>query len=337
MNFPKKKEELPEIYEHQSIKKRNEIVEEYINSLDKKSNAKDDDIEDDDNDPFSSAQIGKLKKIEKEKFTPQEIINLNRYKIKSEQGKRKYNNNIDNLTDRKDISNNSKRNISQKRTHSQRKSREKKNLFYNKYEKRNNTAKAIKNKQFNLKNTNVEKSKRVYSTLNSKRLINNQHNFYSKLINDKNNLYSINWANKILNKNYGYKIGMNGFINGVPNLIINNKNKKILTKKELKERLNKLQNNKNIINILKDKEYFEEDNIPNEILSQFNTNHKNFFKFRKDIIEEPEEEDDLLNSINDNINKENNNINNRKNNFNQVKKKDIEFPLIYKYFKNNNN
>ena len=114
---------------------------------------------------------------------------------------------------------------------------------------------------------------------------------------------------------------MNGFINGVPNLIINNKNKKILTKKELKERLNKLQNNKNRINNQKDKEFFEDDNLPKEILSQFNTNHKNFFKFRKDIIEEPEEEDDLLNSINDNINKENNNINNRKNNFNQIKKK----------------
>ena len=335
MKFSKNKEDLPEIYEHQSIKKRNEIVEEYINNLDKKTIEKEDDTDEDENDPFSSAQIGKLKKIVKEKFTPQEIINLNRYKIKSEQGKRKYINNIDNFSSYRDRTNNSKKNINEKRTYSQRKSKEKKNLFYNKYEKRNNTAKAIKNKQYNLRNTNIENSKRVYSTLNSKRIINNQHNFYSKIINDKNNPYSTNWVNKILNKNYGYKIGMNGFINGVPNLIMNNKNKKILTKKELKERLNKLQNNGNMTNCQRDKEFFD-DNIPKEILSQFNTNHKNFFKFRKDIIEEPEEEDEIIININDNTNKENNNINNRKNKINQQKIKDIEFPLIYKYFKNNN-
>ncbi len=35
----------------------------------------------------------------------------------------------------------------------------------------------------------------------------------------------------------------------------------------------------------------EEYNLPKEILEQFNQNKKNFFKFRKDIIEEPDEEE----------------------------------------------
>ena len=35
----------------------------------------------------------------------------------------------------------------------------------------------------------------------------------------------------------------------------------------------------------------EEYNLPKEILEQFNQNTKNFFKFRKDIIEEPDEEE----------------------------------------------
>ena len=35
----------------------------------------------------------------------------------------------------------------------------------------------------------------------------------------------------------------------------------------------------------------DEYNIPKEILEQFNKNTKNFFKIRKDIKEEPEEEE----------------------------------------------
>ena len=35
----------------------------------------------------------------------------------------------------------------------------------------------------------------------------------------------------------------------------------------------------------------EEYNLPKNILEQFNKNRKNFFKLRKDIIEEPNEED----------------------------------------------
>ena len=34
----------------------------------------------------------------------------------------------------------------------------------------------------------------------------------------------------------------------------------------------------------------EEYNLPNEIMEQFNRNTKNFFKVRKDIIEQPDEE-----------------------------------------------
>ena len=43
---------------------------------------------------------------------------------------------------------------------------------------------------------------------------------------------------------------------------------------------------------LKEGELDDEYNIPKEILEQFNKNSKNFFKARKDIIEQPEEEEE---------------------------------------------
>jgi hypothetical protein len=64
------------------------------------------------------------------------------------------------------------------------------------------------------------------------------------------------------------------------------------------ERKKKMEENKynNIINAeakLNKQELDEEYNIPNEILNQFNKNTKNFFKGKKDIIEQPEEEDQI--------------------------------------------
>ena len=65
----------------------------------------------------------------------------------------------------------------------------------------------------------------------------------------------------------------------------------------------------------------------------FNTNQKNFFKFRKDIIEEPENEDE---ESNDDLHEKNNIVNEKKNkinhNNNKKEKNSIQFPEIYKYF-----
>ena len=38
----------------------------------------------------------------------------------------------------------------------------------------------------------------------------------------------------------------------------------------------------------------DEYNLPNEIMEQFNRNTKNFFKVRKDIIEQPDEEENFM-------------------------------------------
>ena len=65
-----------------------------------------------------------------------------------------------------------------------------------------------------------------------------------------------------------------------------------------------------------------ENDKENDIDIMFNTNQKNFFKFRKDIIEEPaNEEEDRHDDLQ-------HNIYNTKN----EKKNSIHFPEIYKYF-----
>ena len=52
----------------------------------------------------------------------------------------------------------------------------------------------------------------------------------------------------------------------------------------------------NLLNIMKlqvnKDELDDEYNIPKEILEQFNKNSKNFFKVRKDIVEQPGEEEE---------------------------------------------
>ena len=65
------------------------------------------------------------------------------------------------------------------------------------------------------------------------------------------------------------------------------------------ERRKKLEENKynNLINAeakLNKEELDEEYNIPNELLNQFNKNTKNFFKIKKGITEQPEEEDQII-------------------------------------------
>ena len=60
-------------------------------------------------------------------------------------------------------------------------------------------------------------------------------------------------------------------------------------KKEEENKVNKIVNAKGKIN---DDDLDEEYNIPKEILEQFNKNSKNFFKVRKDIVEQPGEEEE---------------------------------------------
>ena len=58
---------------------------------------------------------------------------------------------------------------------------------------------------------------------------------------------------------------------------------------QLKEEENKFNNIVNADAKMNEDELDDEYNIPKEILEQFNKNSKNFFKVRKDIIEEPAE------------------------------------------------
>jgi hypothetical protein len=175
--------------------------------------------------------------------------------------------------------------------------------------KRNYTAKFLKNKKISIMGNNNQNAKigknRVYSThstLNTKRIIESKHEIYSKLINEKKNPYGLCWINKILGKNNDKMVGLaKGFINGVPIIKIWNKGE--LNKKEIKKKLaeieqkkkeeenkvNKIVNAKGKIN---DDDLDEEYNIPKEILEQFNKNSKNFFKVRKDIVEQPGEEEE---------------------------------------------
>jgi hypothetical protein len=162
--------------------------------------------------------------------------------------------------------------------------------------KRNFTAKIIKNK-ISIKENKKLNNYRINSTINDK------HHKYEKLIQEKNNPYGLYWINKILKKKATEEASISkAFINGVP--IIKLKGKASLSKREMKKRLTEIERRKkmeenkynNIINAeakLNKQELDEEYNIPNEILNQFNKNTKNFFKAKKDIIEQPEEEDQI--------------------------------------------
>ena len=203
--------------------------------------------------------------------------------------------------------NNSKSNFENRKINSPKTDLEFKNSAKN--YKRNYTAKFLKNTKISIIGTNTQNKKygknRVYSThstLNTKRIIESKHDIYSKLINEKKNPYGLCWINKILGKNNEHKVGLaKGFINGVPIVKILNKGE--LSKKEIKKKLaefeqkkkeeenkvNKIVNAKAKIN---DDDLDDEYNIPKEILEQFNKNSKNFFKVRKDIVEQPDEEEE---------------------------------------------
>jgi len=181
------------------------------------------------------------------------------------------------------------------------------NLYYNinkieRNKKRNFTAKIIKNK-ITIKESIKQNNKKLTNCrINS--TINNKHQIYEKLIQEKNNPYGLHWINKILKKNTIEKIGLSKeFINGVP--VIKLLGKCSLSKREIKKKLSEIEKRKrmeenkynNLIHAeakLNEGDLDEEYNIPNEILKRFNTNSKNFFKFRKDIIEQPDEEDQII-------------------------------------------
>ena len=118
--------------------------------------------------------------------------------------------------------------------------------------------------------------------------------------NEKKNPYGLGWINKRLGKNNDEKVGLaKGFANGVP--VVKMLSRGELSKREIKKRLSEIERKKKeeenkfnkIMNIdakVNKDDLDDEYNIPKEILEQFNKNTKNFFKIRKDIKEEPEEE-----------------------------------------------
>ena len=177
-----------------------------------------------------------------------------------------------------------------------------KNLYnyeYTRNKRRNFTAKMIDSK-ISIKKHKKFNNFRINSTSNNHRILENKHQTYEKLIQEKSNPYGLYWINKILKKNMKEKVGVSKeFINGVP--IVKLLGKEYLSKREIKKKLSEIEKKKKmeenkynkIIKAeakLNKNDLDEEYNLPNEIMEQFNRNTKNFFKVRKDIIEQPDEE-----------------------------------------------
>ena len=327
-------EKLPDIYSprlisNQSIKARNEIIDEYIKSLDeKKEDSKQNEnsfISDDEKDPFSSKNIKNLKHIKSNK---NRLILPNfkkRESTKSHSFSKKENKEL------KKMKNYSENNIIQRNSNkgklpSNFKALNNKinskwitcnyiNNFVNNCKTNPNDIFKFKGGIDNLHNqkyfrTNLghkspnkkNYTSRINSTLNTKRILENKRQIYEKLIREKDNPYGLNWLKKIFKKNNREKIELSKreFQNGVP--VIKILGKKDINKKEIKKKLSEIQRKKKekeneynkIINAearLDKGDLDEEYNLPKEILEQFNQNKKNFFKFRKEIIEEPDEEE----------------------------------------------
>ena len=309
------------IISKQSIKQRNDVIDEYIKSLDNKNERKQNENSlsnsEDDKDPFSPNSLKKVKSIKKlilPNFKKRENIKSQSSTTKGSKKLKKKNNNSDNniinrhrkdvrIPNFKGVNNllNSKWSTSSSNyinyiNHS-RKNDDK--IFYNSsiynYEKlyRNYTSKIKQGK----------KNQRINSTLNTQKILENKRKIYEKLIKEKNNPYGLNWVTKIFRKNKGEKIELSKreFSNGVP--IIKLLGKRELNKREIKKKLSEIYQKKKeeeskynkLINAkskLDKNELDDEYNIPNEILEQFNQNKKNFFKFKNDIIEKPEEEEE---------------------------------------------
>ena len=336
------KEKLPDIYStklasDQSIKQRNEVIDEYIKSLENnKGESKQNEvsaISEDEKDPFSNDNIKNLKPIKSSKnklilpnFKKRENIksHSSSYQKQNKYLKQKKNYSESNihrihkderLPSHKEINNNLNSKWSTCSSsytnyiHFYKKNTKNnvncnlfkfRNDYSNIYNQRNYTA-IIGQKFENKKIFN----QRINSTLNTKKILENKRQIYEKLIKEKNNPYGLNWINKIFKKNNNEKIELSKkqFKNGVP--IIKLLGKKDMNKRDIKKKLNEIQRKKKeeeneynkIIHAkakLNEDELDDEYNIPNEILEQFNQNKKNFFKLRKDIIEMPDEEDQVI-------------------------------------------
>lgn len=336
------KGKLPDIYStklasDQSIKQRNEVIDEYIKSLENnKGESKQNEvsaISEDEKDPFSNDNIKNLKPIKSSKnklilpnFKKRENIksHSSSYQKQNKYLKQKKNYSESNihrihkderLPSHKEINNNLNSkwstcsssytnyiNFYKKNTNNNANCNlfKFRNDYSNIYNQRNYTA-IIGQKFENKKIFN----QRINSTLNTKKILENKRQIYEKLIKEKNNPYGLNWINKIFKKNNNEKIELSKkqFKNGVP--IIKLLGKKDMNKRDIKKKLNEIQRKKKeeeneynkIIHAkakLNEDELDDEYNIPNEILEQFNQNKKNFFKLRKDIIEMPDEEDQVV-------------------------------------------
>lgn len=312
-------EKLPDIYnikKNQNINQRNAVIDEYIKGLDDKTGKKQNDNSfnsDDDKDPFSSHSLKNIKTI---KSTNNKLILplfKKREKLKSESYsnkkckhlKKKKNYSDNNIIHRSNNENkmpniiginnilNSKWNTCQS--------------SYNNYINYSNKSNSKSFSIYNKNPTTIKENsgQRINSTLNTNKIIENKRQIYEKLIKEKNNPYGLYWVSKIFEKNKGEKIGLSKkeFSNGVPKIKL--LGKKDLNKREIKKRLNNLQKKKKeeenkfnkIINAkakLSEENLDDEYNLPKDILEQFNQNKKNFFKMRTDIIERPDEEDQVI-------------------------------------------
>ena len=173
------------------------------------------------------------------------------------------------------------------------------NYEYHRNKRRNYTAKMI-NTKISIKKHKKFNNYRINSTSNNHRILENKHQTYEKLIQEKSNPYGLYWINKILKKKAKEKVGVSKeFINGVP--VVKLLGKEYLSKREIKKKLSEIEKRKKmeenkfnkIIKAeakLNKNDLDEEYNLPNDIMEQFNRNTKNFFKIRKDIIEQPDEE-----------------------------------------------
>ena len=177
------------------------------------------------------------------------------------------------------------------------------NYEYKRNKRRNFTAKMI-NTKISIKKHKKFSNFRINSTTNNRRILENKHQTYEKLIQEKSNPYSLYWINKILKKNAKEKVGVSKeFINGVP--VVKLLGKEYFSKREIKKKLSEIEKKKKIEEnkynkIIKAEAKLnknnldEEYNLPNEIMEQFNRNTKNFFKVRKDITEQPDEEENFM-------------------------------------------
>ena len=335
-------EKLPDIYSpklisNQSIKERNEVIDEYIKSLDEKKeeNKQNDNsfISDDDKDPFSSKNIKNLKPIKQMKnrlilpsFKKRESTKSHSFSKKENKKlkkKKNYseNNIIQKIPDKGKFSANLKginNNINSKWITCTSSYTNYINNFVKNCKTNPNYNNIFKfrggiNNLYNQKcfTTNLgpklkkNYTPRINSTLNTQRILENKRQIYEKLIKEKDNPYGLNWLKKIFKKNNREKIELSKreFQNGVP-LIKILLGKKEINKREIKKKLTEIQRKKKekenefnkIINEkarLDKSDLDDEYNIPKEILEQFNQTKKNFYKFRKDIIEQPDEEDQV--------------------------------------------